>query len=379
MKDVYATNNRRPPPQNPAYISQNEIMGSHTVNPAPSAPEIKANPSPSAPEMEIIVEATLVQPTIIEYAHVPNTPIIANQSPPAIISADITPTSTPTASNPQISTSSDQFEDNERERMEERRKESKKFIKKSRKFFKIAIATLVLGMILISSGFGAEKLANQMNPDEDFAVITPECEIVHVFISSRTKYCEMGKNNRRACGCDREYSYLIYAPQLAVLNDYYITNKGENYSGTDYNYKSQTKKEKLEGVDSCEEATAFNFYMREGQRTECWHPRNPGEPVHKNYKCGNPECVKIYSPYDETNDAKKGAQALLLVGVLLCCGSFYCGFISYLSRNKGKAIVHNVVVANNTTSGPSRYKGEVIVHNGGVANNTTSGAILFRK
>lgn len=180
----------------------------------------------------------------------------------------------------------------------------------------LSIIALIVGTVLVPLGISEQKVVNQMNPDEDFTAIEPECEIVGAFLlSSVTKYCE-NKNSNFPCGCDDEYSYLIYAPQLARLDDYYITHQGDGYK-----YESRRHKIERPEVKNCDSGSPAAPKWEEGETTACWHPSTPGKGVHKRYECGTDECIKILSPYDEAGDADAHAKALWIGGIVVLCAS----------------------------------------------------------
>ena len=180
-------------------------------------------------------------------------------------------------------------------------------------------------------GLQEQELVKGINPDTDFSAIEPDCEISGVtLLSSTTIYCDKDKNkHNKPCGCSDKYSYQIYAPQLAQLNEYYTTHQGNNYT-----YESSAHEIKRRDVDSCDEGSPEAPKWEKGETTACWHPSNPGKSVHKRYKCGNDECIKVLSPYDDADHAYHNAKALLTGGTVLLYISGIAIIIVISMKNK---------------------------------------------
>jgi len=176
------------------------------------------------------------------------------------------------------------------------------------------IALLTAGGILLPVGLLKQKEANDLDPGLDFTQISPDCNITEaVFVSSETRYCDrkQGSSNvRYECGCDDIYFYIISAPQLADINDFYIGR------GDDYKFDSMQQTIDR-GNDSCSYGTLSPPQWDAGEETACWMPSYPGEEIAKLYRCGNDECIKVFDPQNDADKANGIAMAFWISGAVI--------------------------------------------------------------
>jgi len=112
--------------------------------------------------------------------------------------------------------------------------------------------------------------------------------------------CERGNNEgvQYPCGCDDFYFYIIHAPQLAEIDSFY------EGTGDNYNYNSLEVGIDREGGDTCDNGSDIALPEWEaGDEVECWRPSSPSEGVRNVYRCGNDECIKIFDPQDDIDQA----------------------------------------------------------------------------
>lgn len=141
--------------------------------------------------------------------------------------------------------------------------------------------------------------ASGLDPLMDFTIISPDCNIIEaVFVETIQHKCirkeRDGVEIKHNCGCDDVYFYIIHAPQLANLDPFY-----ENIGMGD-NYQYDSRKDVVKrGVQNCNDANQSLPTWKEGDQTICWRPSVPGEEVSSAYRCGNDECIKVFSPMDD--------------------------------------------------------------------------------
>jgi hypothetical protein len=134
-------------------------------------------------------------------------------------------------------------------------------------------------------------------------------------------------NSSTVCGCEEVYFYLISAPQLVNVSDFYI-GTGDNYVYVYQSIESVFNKNQNDCNDNTGSFAAPTFSI--GEQYQCWRPSNPGDELPGAYKCGNDECIKVFDPQNDADAAEVNAKAMWISGAVLlglilpmCCVSGY--------------------------------------------------------
>lgn len=180
---------------------------------------------------------------------------------------------------------------------------------------------LVLGCVLLPLGAGDRNAAASLDPDADFVDLGVSCEVLRVDTEERTEREERKSGNARVvevfCYHDYTYHFIYVGGALPALTP-----------GTNYKSRVESKKV-LNG--QCPPPGASNGplftnpTLRVGSKYSCWQPAAAAiaNDVPEVYNCGNPSCVKIFSPALEVQEAVDSAETLMIGGgVCLGIGLF---------------------------------------------------------
>ena len=186
-----------------------------------------------------------------------------------------------------------------------------------------------IGAALTPIGLNKQKELDGLNPSKDFSLIDPNCTISDaIFLRSDQRTCKSdnggvsGGYRRRAygtsdqettypCGCTDIYFYIISAPQLADIDQFYAEKGG------DYQYDSLESPIDREGVNDCSEGSVSPPKWTIGEENKCWRPSNPEQGVSDLYRCGNDECIKVFDPEFDVDAAGTGGKGLWITGAVL--------------------------------------------------------------
>lgn len=177
-------------------------------------------------------------------------------------------------------------------------------------FAACALVVIAIGSILLPLGINQQKQVGSLDADSDFSVIEPDCNITEVIYEGyNQRRCSRKQGDstvRYDCGCDDSYSYVISAPQLASIDEFY---EGKE---TFKSIKETIDRRKKSCLNSSPAKSTFSV----GNQTECWRPSSPTSEVHSYYRCGNEECIKMFSPQDDVDKANADATGLWVSGII---------------------------------------------------------------
>lgn len=173
------------------------------------------------------------------------------------------------------------------------------------------ICLLLFGIAVTSASRFFTNRGNSMQPDEDFSSLGKSaCEIVNVIHSEdylrRRQRILRGStssshnsNHEESRQCYDKYTYEFIITNSTEIQVYESSEETHQRPGANNN-------EPCHNGQQLADPTFSNSSF-----VECWKPAKPIAPeIRELYKCGNPSCIKIFSP----GDAKK---ELLLVGTIL--------------------------------------------------------------
>jgi len=162
-----------------------------------------------------------------------------------------------------------------------------------------------MGISLIIAGSSAASSAEGLDPEADFEEIG-RCRIIGV--EHWTDF-EAPEDSGEAT-CTDVYRYEFLSLEESSVH----TSREERV------VRFERRASEVSGCSGSPKPGRFS----EGEAVACWRPR--ALPVREEYRCGSEECVKIFDPQEDADEARAVAGAIAAAGwgcfviaVVMCC------------------------------------------------------------
>jgi len=183
------------------------------------------------------------------------------------------------------------------------------------------MALIIAGSVLVPFGLRDEKEALALDPEADFFLLDEPCSIdSHVYVESNQKRCceKSGDSTKcRDCGCEDVYYYVFDAMQL-------VDEEGYDYIGSGYQSDFFTVDRLF--TKSCDNSSPKLPPWEQGEQVQCWRPSQPGVALPRQYQCGNEDCIKIFDPQQDKDEAHANAVRMRYGGLVTFVVAFICIF-----------------------------------------------------
>jgi len=175
----------------------------------------------------------------------------------------------------------------------------------------VIIVSASLGLIGCGSALLSQDLSNNadvttLDPDVDFQKLPGLCTIEKV---------TQQKHDGRSCDSEGRCTDSCHVTVMS-----FFSHQGDWYASSEYDSRKDSK---------CDELPSYPVDdWKTGDEVPCWQPA--AFPVPAPYKCGNPECYKVFSPREEveilhaSNGDLKSGLVPLGSGLLMLAGLFGC-------------------------------------------------------
>jgi len=176
-------------------------------------------------------------------------------------------------------------------------------------------------------GISDKASSKDLDASVDFAQLPFTCTITLAkFVKTKQLTGDKGKKT----GCEDSYEYYFTAEGLANVDAAY-----GDYDAS-YEFVSFEKVQRRDN-NSCDRSDRLAPLMEAGDIVDCWRPAMPGFVPSKWYRCGNDECIKVFSPFDDVKRAQNIAASRYIGGAIttgLCAPLLLVGtcLLSWLKK-----------------------------------------------